>query len=113
MKPVWTRTAPRATSRTRAATPSGPNPSIVQPSPGVTRSAARPKLQIAKPRVFIPSFPGTNCELDSEKAFRRAGAETDVFVFRNLTAKGIEESVEALAEEKKIARLTALDMGRP
>ena len=46
--------------------------------PYETRSAARAKLQIAKPRVFIPSFPGTNCELDSEKAFRRAGAETDV-----------------------------------
>lgn len=62
------------------------------------RNTARPKTQIARPRVFIPSFPGTNCELDSEKAFRRAGAETDVFVFRNLTPAGIEESVEALAK---------------
>ena len=62
------------------------------------RSTACPAVKIAKPRVFIPSFPGTNCELDSEKAFRRAGAETDVFVFRNLTPAGIEESVEALAK---------------
>ena len=79
--------------------------------PYETRSAARPKLQIAKPRVFIPSFPGTNCELDSEKAFRRAGAETDVFVFRNLTAKGIEESVEALVRGINAAQIVMLPGG--
>ena len=79
--------------------------------PYETRSAARPKLQIAKPRVFIPSFPGTNCELDSEKAFRRAGAETDVFVFRNLTAKGIEESVEALVKGINAAQIVMLPGG--
>ena len=75
------------------------------------RNTARPKLQIAKPRVFIPSFPGTNCELDSEKAFRRAGAETDVFVFRNLTAKGIEESVEALVKGINAAQIVMLPGG--
>ena len=79
--------------------------------PCETRSAARAKLQIAKPRVFIPSFPGTNCELDSEKAFRRAGAETDVFVFRNLTAKGIEESVEALVKGINAAQIVMLPGG--
>ena len=79
--------------------------------PYETRSAARAKLQIAKPRVFIPSFPGTNCELDSEKAFRRAGAETDVFVFRNLTAKGIEESVEALVRGINAAQIVMLPGG--
>ena len=79
--------------------------------PYETRSAARPKLQSAKPRVFIPSFPGTNCELDSEKAFRRAGAETDVFVFRNLTAKGIEESVEALVRGINAAQIVMLPGG--
>ena len=79
--------------------------------PYEARSAARAKLQIAKPRVFIPSFPGTNCELDSEKAFRRAGAETDVFVFRNLTAKGIEESVEALVKGINAAQIVMLPGG--
>ena len=48
----------------------------------------------AKPRVFIPVFPGTNCEYDSTRAFERAGAEVDVKVFRNLTAEDIRESVE-------------------
>ena len=50
--------------------------------------------KIAVPRVFIPVFPGTNCEYDSAKAFERAGALTDVRVFRNLTAEDIRESVE-------------------
>ena len=50
--------------------------------------------KIAKPRVFIPVFPGTNCEYDSTKAFERAGAEVDVKVFKNLTAADIHDSVE-------------------
>lgn len=50
--------------------------------------------KVAKPRVFIPVFPGTNCEYDSKKAFERAGAEVDVRVFRNLSAQDIRESVE-------------------
>ncbi len=50
--------------------------------------------KVAKPRVFIPVFPGTNCEYDSTMAFERAGAEVDVKVFRNLTAQDIRDSVE-------------------
>ena len=50
--------------------------------------------KVAKPRVFIPVFPGTNCEYDSKKAFERAGADVDVKVFRNLSAQDIRESVE-------------------
>ena len=52
------------------------------------------KNKIAKPTVFIPVFPGTNCEFDSAKAFERAGADTIVKVFRNLTAEDIRESVD-------------------
>ena len=52
------------------------------------------KHKVAKPRVFIPVFPGTNCEYDSTKAFERAGAEVDVKVFKNLTAEDIRDSVE-------------------
>ena len=51
------------------------------------------KHKIAKPRVFIPVFPGTNCEYDSTKAFEHAGAEVDVKVFKNLTAEDIRDSV--------------------
>ncbi|MGN0355580.1 MAG: phosphoribosylformylglycinamidine synthase [Muricoprocola sp.] len=52
------------------------------------------KNKVAKPHVFIPVFPGTNCEYDSTKAFERAGAEVEVKVFKNLTAEDIRDSVE-------------------
>ncbi|MBD5535522.1 MAG: phosphoribosylformylglycinamidine synthase [Lachnospiraceae bacterium] len=52
------------------------------------------KNKVAKPTVFIPVFPGTNCEYDSRKAFERAGAEVVTKVFRNLTAEDIRASVE-------------------
>ena len=52
------------------------------------------KNKVAKPTVFIPVFPGTNCEYDSAKAFERAGANTIVKVFKNLTASDIRDSVE-------------------
>ena len=52
------------------------------------------KHKVARPTVFIPVFPGTNCEYDSAKAFERAGADVITKVFRNLSAKDIRESVE-------------------
>ncbi len=52
------------------------------------------KNKVAKPTVFIPVFPGTNCEYDSTKAFERAGADVIVKVFKNLDAQGIRESVD-------------------
>ena len=52
------------------------------------------KNKVAKPTVFIPVFPGTNCEYDSTKAFERAGANVIVKVFRNLDAQGIRDSVD-------------------
>ena len=55
------------------------------------------KHKSAKPHVFIPAFPGTNCEYDSARAFLRAGAEAEIKVFRNLNANQIHESVEAFS----------------
>jgi phosphoribosylformylglycinamidine synthase len=55
------------------------------------------KHRVAKPKVFIPTFPGTNCEYDSARAFLRAGAEVETLVFRNQNASQIRESVEAFA----------------
>ena len=60
------------------------------------------KNKVAKPKVFIPVFPGTNCEYDSMKAFRRAGAEVETLVFRNQSEQDILESVDAF--EKAIAQ---------
>ena len=53
--------------------------------------------KVARPKVFIPTFPGTNCEYDSARAFLRAGAEVETLVFRNQNANQIGESVEAFA----------------
>lgn len=53
------------------------------------------KNKVAKPKVFIPVFPGTNCEYDSQRAFELAGAEVTAAVFKNLNAENIRDSVEA------------------
>lgn len=63
------------------------------------------KNKIAKPKVFIPVFPGTNCEYDSAKAFEQAGAEPVVKVFKNMTAEGIRDSVEIFTENIKEAQM--------
>ncbi|HIU57373.1 MAG TPA: phosphoribosylformylglycinamidine synthase [Candidatus Ornithomonoglobus merdipullorum] len=52
--------------------------------------------KFAKPRIFIPVFPGTNCEYDTARAFERAGGAADVFVIRNLTAADVSESLEEM-----------------
>ena len=56
-------------------------------------------IKAAKPTVLIPVFPGTNCEYDSAKAVRAAGAEADIFVINNLTREGIKRSAESFAEK--------------
>ena len=63
------------------------------------------KNKVAKPKVFIPVFPGTNCEYDSLKAFKAAGADVQTIVFKNLTADNIRESVGAFAEGIKGAQI--------
>ena len=57
------------------------------------------KHKVARPRVFIPVFPGTNCEYDTAKAFERAGAEPSIRIFRNRDAADIRDSVEEFEKE--------------
>lgn len=64
------------------------------------RNSAGPAVKIARPKVVIPAFPGTNCEVDSARAFRRAGADADIHIIRNLTTVQLEDSIREL--EKKI-----------
>ncbi len=78
---------------TRAAVPA----EAVKTRDHTVRSAVRPAVAVARPRVLIPVFPGTNCEYDSARAFERAGAVAEVFVIRNLTSAAIDESMAALA----------------
>ena len=66
-----------------------------QPKPSTDHRS--PITRHSTPKVFIPSFPGTNSEYDSARAFLRAGADTHIEVFRNLSAKHIGESIDALA----------------
>ncbi|SDK96434.1 phosphoribosylformylglycinamidine synthase [Halanaerobium congolense] len=66
------------------------------------------KIKTAKPKVLIPVFPGTNCEYDTARQFREAGAEVETFIFKNLEPKQIENSIEkmaALIEESQIVML--------
>ena len=63
------------------------------------------KNKVARPKVFIPVFPGTNCEYDSLMAFKNAGAEIETFVFKNLTENNIRESVGAFEKGIKGAQI--------
>ncbi|MBQ8951962.1 MAG: phosphoribosylformylglycinamidine synthase [Eubacterium sp.] len=69
------------------------------------------KHKVAKPRVFIPVFPGTNCEYDTARAFERAGAETDVVVLNNMDAEGIRASVDAFTNSIKQAQIVMFPGG--
>ncbi len=64
-----------------------------------------PNMKVAKPKVLIPVFPGTNCEYDTWKALSDAGADANIFVIRNLTPSDIASSVEKFAEEVKNSQM--------
>ena len=70
-----------------------------------------PAVKVAKPKVLIPAFPGTNCEYDSAKAVRDAGAEPEIIVINNLSADGIARSVERFASELKTAQMVFIPGG--
>ncbi len=67
--------------------------------------------KLAKPRVFIPAFPGTNCELDTARMFRLAGAEVETVVVRNRSAADIEASVADIVKAIKNANIIAFPGG--
>jgi phosphoribosylformylglycinamidine synthase len=62
------------------------------------RNTSRSIVSYAKPRIFIPVFPGTNCEYDTAKAFERAGGQADIFVVKNLSSSEIDKSVDVMAK---------------
>ena len=70
-----------------------------------------PHVKTAKPLVLIPSFPGTNCEYDSAKAVRDAGAEARIMVVNNLTQEGIARSVDAFADAMREAQIVFIPGG--
>jgi len=68
-------------------------------------------IKITKPRVFIPAFPGTNCEYDTKRAFERAGANAEIFVFKNLTTRDVIESVEEMSKLIRDSQIIAFPGG--
>ncbi|MBE7031573.1 MAG: phosphoribosylformylglycinamidine synthase [Ruminococcaceae bacterium] len=74
-------------------------------------SRVAPKIGVAKPKVLIPVFPGTNCEFDTAKVMRDAGAEPEIFVINNLTPQAISESVEAFAKSLKESQIVFIPGG--
>ena len=77
----------------------------------VGNSWPKPAIRTAKPRVLIPAFPGTNCEVDSARAVEEAGAEAEIFVVRNLTASQIASSVDAFAQRVKESQIIFIPGG--
>lgn len=75
------------------------------------RSIFVAKNKVAKPRVFIPAFPGTNCEVDSARAFEKAGADVSVLVVNNLSSSAINETIDKMAEEIEQSQIIMLPGG--
>lgn len=87
------------------------NPTMVEAFNYKAESYPAPSIKCAKPKVLIPAFPGTNCEFDSAKAVRDAGAEPEIIVIKNLTASAIQSSVEEFAKKLKDAQMIFIPGG--
>ena len=88
---------------------SGEGDAPVLPCPAFTRPA--PKTGVARPKVLIPVFPGTNCEYDSARAARRAGLETEIFVIKNQSAADVADSAAAFARKLRESQILFLPGG--
>ena len=84
---------------------------IPQTASYLGRNKKKPVSRYANPGIFMPVFPGTNCEYDSVRAFEQAGGVVDTCVIKNLTATGVEQSIQALAEGIKKAQIIMLPGG--
>ena len=77
----------------------------------IQRNTSGSAVRIAKPRVVIPAFPGTNCEMDSARAFRKAGAEADIHIIRNQTTAQLEESIRQLEQKIRSSQIIMIPGG--
>ena len=76
-----------------------------------TTSRIKSNIKIAKPKVLIPVFPGTNCEYDTARALSKAGANPEIFVINNLTSEGITESIKSFAKELRTSQIVFIPGG--
>ena len=75
------------------------------------RSIFVAKNKVAKPKVFIPAFPGTNCEVDTARAFEKAGAETEILVVNNLSSAAINETIDKMVKSINESQIVMLPGG--
>ena len=75
------------------------------------KGTAESKVSISKPKVFIPAFPGTNCEYDTKRAFERAGAEAEIFVFKNLSSQAVKDSIKEMNKLIRQSQIIAFPGG--
>ena len=75
------------------------------------RNGKAPAIKAARPKVFIPAFPGTNCEVDSARAFQKAGADTEILVVKNLSVSDIEETIERMEKAIRSSQIIMLPGG--
>ncbi|MEG0392770.1 MAG: phosphoribosylformylglycinamidine synthase, partial [Anaerovoracaceae bacterium] len=80
-------------------------------APAVEAKITGPAIKVAKPRILIPAFPGTNCEMDSKRAFVRAGGDAEIHIIRNMTADTLSESIDELAAKIKESQIIMLPGG--
>ena len=91
--------------------PAAPAPAKAEYTKGCELLENHASPKIAKPRVLIPVFPGTNCEYDIANAFNRYGGQGDIFVIRNLSAQDMEESVNEFAKRIEQSQMIAIPGG--
>ena len=84
---------------------------LMPPITHKTENRIAPAVKMAKPRVLVPVFPGTNCEYDTVRALRRAGAEADTFIVNNLTPAAVAESAKTLAKRIGESQMIVLPGG--
>ncbi|ATW23417.1 phosphoribosylformylglycinamidine synthase [Candidatus Formimonas warabiya] len=93
-------------------------PTKTEAVPGQPKQAAfphrclhKPAIKIARPKVFIPVFPGTNCEYDTVRSFEKAGAQVETMVVRNLSPADIAQSIAEMVKGIETAQIVMLSGG--
>jgi len=83
----------------------------IKPYSYTSGNKIKSKLSVARPKVFIPAFPGTNCEYDTKRAFERAGADAEIFVFKNQNQADVYDSIKEMDKMIRQSQIIAFPGG--
>lgn len=111
LKTAWQKTLEPIYPTAPAETVKGSCSTLNSPADQRKTRQIKPRRNLAQPKVLIPTFPGTNSEYDSARAFQRVGASTHIEVFRNLHAQHVEESLKTLAAEIQTSQILFIPGG--